>query len=50
VLKNSRKNDTIDVLNKIDEFCRSTWMMNIGPEKGEIIKRVGIKNTTNKIL
>lgn len=30
VLKNSEKGNPIDVLNKIDEFCQTAWMMNVG--------------------
>ena len=38
VLEKAEKGNPQDVINKIDEFCEKNWMMNVGPEKGKIIK------------
>ena len=29
----------MDMVEKIDTFCSENWMMNLGPEKGNIIKK-----------
>lgn len=33
VLQNSQKGSPADVIRAIDEFCRRTWMMNLGDLK-----------------
>ena len=35
---NSHQNDPVSVCQAIDQFCKENWMMNLGPEKGEIIR------------
>ena len=48
VLKNAKENDPIDVVNKIDEFCEKNWMMNLGYEKGNIIRTVVLEKVKPK--
>lgn len=50
VLKNGQKGNPVDVINKIDEFCSKTWMMNLGPEKGEVVKKMGFNESVSKVL
>lgn len=40
VLANTPPNDPLAILKAIDSFCRSTWMMNLGEDKAEILKVV----------
>lgn len=42
VLESSRKGDPGDVIRVIDEFCRKTWMMNLGDVKGQIVRKIAI--------
>ena len=37
VFKHATPGDAESVMNKIDEFCHSQWMMNVGDEKGVIV-------------
>jgi hypothetical protein len=39
VIKYGKKNDPVDVINKIDDFCYHNWMMNLGDEKARIVKQ-----------
>lgn len=50
LLKNGQKGNPVDVINKIDEFCSKTWMMNLGPEKGEVVKKMGFNGSVSKVL
>ena len=38
VHQHAKQNDPVSVYWEIDKFCKSHWMMNLGPEKGLIIK------------
>ena len=40
VLAHTPANDPAAILAGIDSFCSSTWMMNLGGDKGEILKLV----------
>lgn len=40
VLTNTPPNDPPAILKAIDSFCRTTWMMNLGEDKAEIIKPI----------
>lgn len=40
VLAHTPANDPLAILKGIDSFCRTTWMMNLGEDKGEILKIV----------
>ena len=50
VLDNSKKGDPADVINKIDEFCSQNWMMNLGSEKGMIVRKKGFNEKVLKVL
>ena len=38
MLANTPANDPLAIIDGINSFCRSNWMMNLGDEKGEILK------------
>ena len=40
VLANTKPNDPESVINGIDTFCAKNWMMNVGDQKGQILKMV----------
>lgn len=50
MLQHSIKNNPDDVINKIDEFCSKVWMMNLGPEKADIMKNKGVFAQGGKLL
>lgn len=50
VLSHSQKGNPQDVINKIDEFCEKNWMMNLGPEKGRIVRAQMKKHPIKRVL
>lgn len=50
VLNNSKKGDPANVIDKIDEFCMVNWMMNLGPEKGKVVKEKAFNKNVKKVL
>ena len=38
------------VLDAIDNFCRKTWMMNVGDEKGQVLKKAIQEGKPRKVL
>lgn len=50
ILANSEKGNPADVINKIDEFCDKNWMMNLGPEKGHIVKQAMAKHNIKNVV
>jgi hypothetical protein len=38
------------VINKIDDFCMKYWMMNLGPEKGFIVRTKGFHKDVKKVV
>ena len=56
VLKNSEKGDPQSVLNTIDRYAlggaldRKRFLMNVGPEKGLLLKNLIIKHKSKRIL
>lgn len=50
ILKTSEKGNPVDVINKIDEFCLENWMMNLGPEKGRVVRHKAFHKDVKKVL
>ena len=38
------------MINKIDEFCKTNWMMNLGFEKGAIVKHAMKGHNIKKVI
>jgi hypothetical protein len=50
VFNHSQKHNPNDVLTSIDAFCQKTWMMNLGDQKGLIVKEAILKYKPKAIL
>ncbi len=50
MLSNTPKNDPKSVINHIDKFCLTNWMMNLGDEKAEIVKAALLQYQPKNIL
>jgi len=50
VLTNSKKGDTQNVIDVIDEFCNVQWMMNVGNIKGLILDDEVVKKVPKRVL
>ena len=50
ILKNAKRNDPLSVINTIDNYCKTHWMMNVGDVKGLILDGEVIKKNPQNVL